>query len=125
MKRVRSWVLRAAGAAMILAGLTGPAPGNIGGCGGGASVANPVQHCRDEQFWRCRRDQFAGRIDDVQFNQCLAPIEASCSGRAWPPGCGPTPAQSEACITLLQRGDLATLTNEQLDMMFSECDLCP
>lgn len=109
----------------MMLGLTGPAPGNVGGCGGGAGGANAVAHCTDVSFWRCRRDQFAGRIDDAQFNQCLAPINMVCASRAWPAGCMPTEAQSEACITLLQRGDIANLTNEEIDTMFSECDLCP
>ena len=124
MKRTTRWALRLAAVATMLAGLTGPAPGNVGGCGAGTQTANAATHCRDRRFWLCRRDHFAGRIDDAEFAACLQPIEEGCQGASWPPGCMPTPSQSEACIMLLQRGDLATLTNEQLLAMYPDCQLC-
>lgn len=124
MKRATKWMLRVlAGSIMVLA-LGGPAPGNVGGCGSTAAVANPGQHCTDFEFWKCRRDQFAGRINNTQFNDCVARVDDTCSAAAWPAGCYPTPAQSNACVLLLQRTDLANLTNDQLLSTYDECNLC-
>lgn len=122
--RALRWLLRVAAASLMVAGLTGPAPGNIGGCGGGVSVADPIEHCRQEGFWRCRRDNFAGRTDQAGFEACLAPVEGRCEGTNWPAQCQPTPGQTSACIERLMAGETVHLTNAELDAMFSACDLC-
>lgn len=124
MKNARRWSLRFAGVGVLMLALTGPAPGRVGGCGASTQGVSASAHCSDKEFWFCRRDQFAGRIDDEQFSTCLSQIATTCSGIAWPVGCEPTPGQSEACILLLQRGDLATLTNDQLLSMYTDCNLC-
>lgn len=104
--------------------LTGPAPGNVGGCSSTTAVANANQFCIDRSFWECRRDQFARRITDEQYNQCLVAIDAACSGFAWPAGCAPTPPQGEACLLLLQRTDLASIPTPELLTMYPDCNLC-
>jgi hypothetical protein len=104
--------------------LAGPTPGNIGGCGGTNATVSAPQHCTDQEFWICRRDEFAGRITTAEFAQCQQEIPAMCDGATWPPGCAPTPAQSQACIMLLQRQDRAHLTYQQLREMYPDCNLC-
>lgn len=108
---------------MFLA-LGGPAPGNVGGCGSTAALADPVQHCTDFEYWKCRRDQAAMRISQQEFDQCVAMVQTKCSGRVWPAGCYPTPAQSDACITLLRRVDLSNQTTDDLLATHDECNLC-
>jgi hypothetical protein len=118
-------VLRVLAASVMLAALMGPTPGNVGGCGAGSTVADPAQHCTDKQFWLCRRDQFAGRISDGEFVACRDAVAGMCGGATWPAGCMPSRAQSEACINLLQRGDIAHLTNPEILSMYADCNLCP
>lgn len=122
MKRGK-WALRLAAGAVLFLALGGPAPGNLGGCGT-VSTADARQFCTDREFWECRRDQFAGRISNEQFNTCVGEVMATCTGFAWPAECAPTQPQADACITILQRGDLATLTTLDLYTEFDECDIC-
>jgi hypothetical protein len=122
----RAWILRTFGGAMMFLFLAGPSPGNVGGCWGEVPMeVEAPQHCTDEEFWKCQRDRFAGRINDAEFNECTARIEGLCGGATWPAGCMPTEAQSEACIRLLRRMDLAHLSYEELQADFTECNLCP
>lgn len=125
MKRASQWVLRiAAGVVMFLA-LGGPAPGNIGGCGSAPAVSSPRTFCTDREFWKCRRDQYAERIDDATADACYRAIEGTCSGfNAWPAGCAPTPAQTDACINLLQRADRSSIPTPELLATYTECNLC-
>ncbi len=124
MTRASKWALRGLAGAIMALSLTGPAPGNVGGCASTTAVASPRQFCTDRSFWECRRDQFAGRITDEQYAQCLAAIEGGCSAFVWPPGCTPTPPQADACLLLLQRTDLASTPTPQLLMTYPDCNLC-
>ena len=121
---MKRWTLRVAGLALMFVCIAGPAPGNVGGCGATRRVADPVEHCLNTEFWKCRRDQFAGRIDEAQYNACLAPIRGVCSAAAWPVGCEPTRSSSTACVNILSRMDLATFTTPELLARFPDCNLC-
>lgn len=121
MKRI----LHAGGGVLLFLILAGPTPGNVGGCGSTNQAVSAPQHCTDQEFWLCRRDQYAGRIDQTEFNACVQAIPGTCDGAAWPAGCAPTPAQSDACLLLLQRQDLAHLTYGELQAMYDTCNLCP
>jgi hypothetical protein len=117
-------MVRGLAAATMLLSLMGPAPGNVGGCGSATPLASPRQFCTDRSFWECRRDQFAGRITDAQYGECLAEIEGACSAFVWPPGCFPTPAQADGCLLLLQRTDLSNVSTPDLLASFPDCNLC-
>ena len=128
---MKRWILRSLAGAFILAGLTGPAPGNIGGCGAANEGTNPRQFCADRKYWECRRDEFANNqgvrvVSTETTAACYSGIETSCSGaNVWPEGCAPTPAQLQSCLDLLGRGDLVGLTTPELMAMYSDCNLCP
>lgn len=128
MKRrpsARRWTIRVLGVSLLFACSTGPAPGNVGGCGATVPVADPINHCIDERFWRCRRDLAGGRIDEAAFELCRMPIRGACESAAWPEACEPNNDQTQACITLLSRVDLVAMTTEELLTAFPDCDLCP
>lgn len=100
----------------------------LGGCGPrdpAEPAADAEAACTDRGFWLCRRDQFAGRITDAEFVACRDPLTAMCAGAAWPSGCEPSQAEVDGCVMLLQRGDLAYLTNDELLTMYDDCNLCP
>ena len=122
--KTRSFILRSLAGVVLFLALGGPAPGNVGGCGATNAIADPVTHCEEKEFWLCRRDQFSGRIDEPTFQACLSRIDGMCMGNNWPLGCQPSPAQSDACIQLLMRGDLIHLTNEELLSSNDACNLC-
>ncbi len=125
MKRAGKYVLRVAAGVVLFLALGGPAPGNIGGCGSTTPVADPRQFCVDFEFWKCRRDEFAGRLSAEQAQDCYASVEGRCSGsNAWPAGCSPTPAQTQACINILMRQDLAGIATPELLTTHDECTLC-
>jgi hypothetical protein len=94
------------------------------GCGP-RDPADAEAFCTDRGFWLCRRDQFAGRVTDEQFLLCRDALAPMCAGAAWPGGCEPTTFEADACISLLQRGDLAALTNDEILTMYDDCNLCP
>jgi hypothetical protein len=123
-RRATRWLLRAIVGAFLFLMLGGPTPGDVGGCGAKNEIASPVDHCSNTEFWKCQRDHFVGRITDPEYDMCLGRIEATCAAAAWPPGCQPTPAQSDACIQLLRRSDLVDLTTEELLAMYPDCNLC-
>jgi len=122
---LRRWLLRAAAASVIAACLTGPAPGNVGGCGAENPVVDATEHCINERFWKCRRDLAGGRLNETEYMDCLLPIQAACSGASWPDGCEPSNSQSNECIVLLSRSDLVTTPTDVLLNTFDECNLCP
>lgn len=124
MKRAGRYVLRIGAAVVMFLALAGPAPGNIGGCGSTVSVANPRDFCVERDYWRCVRDHYAGRINDAQRDECIGRVEDGCSAFTWPTGCAPTQSAAQACVQLLQRSDLASMTYEQLLDNYSECKLC-
>lgn len=101
------------------------ADGAVAPRGDAGPPADAEQFCTDRFFWECRRDQFAGRIDDEEFNACIETVGPRCEGFGWVPGCAPSQAEADACITILQRGDLAALTTAELYAMYPDCDLCP
>lgn len=125
MNRASKWALRVLAGAVMALSLTGPAPGNVGGCNAGSPPeADARAFCADRRFWECRRDQFAGRIDDAQFGSCLQRIETQCSGFVWPAGCSPTQGQAEGCVFLLANAELASIPTSELVTMYSDCNLC-
>jgi len=121
---LRRWLLRAAAASVIVACVTGPAPGNVGGCGASNPVAPANEHCINERFWKCRRDLAGGRLNESEYMDCLAPIGPACQGAMWPAGCEPSNSQSAACITLLSRSDLVSTPTDVLLMNNDDCNLC-
>lgn len=125
MKRASRYVVRlVAGVVMFLA-LGGPTPGNVGGCGSSTPVALPRQFCLDFEFWKCRREQFANRIDAAEAQACYDAIEGICSGfNAWPAMCAPTPAEADVCISTLMRADLSSIPTTELLATRDECNLC-
>lgn len=126
MKRASRYFVRLAAGVVLFLALGGPTPGNVGGCGSSTPVANPRQFCVDFEFWKCRREQFARRIDEPTAQACFAAIDAACSGRnAWVPStCAPTPAEAQACIAMLQQADLASIPTTELLATRTECNLC-
>jgi hypothetical protein len=92
--------------------------------GDGEPAADAGQFCIDQSFWECRRDQFAGRITTEEFDLCISSALSRCDDIAWPAGCRPTEDQAADCITLLQRGDLASITTAELYATYTECNLC-
>jgi hypothetical protein len=111
-------------AAVLGAALTGPAPGNVGGCGQQPPVADAVDFCNDRRWWECRREQFGGRLTDEEFAACIAPIEGQCAGAAWEGTCQPTQEQADACILLLQRADRVQIPIDELLAEYGDCNLC-
>lgn len=121
---MKRWTLRISGLVLMFVCIAAPSPGNVGGCAANRRVANPEEHCINTEFWKCRRDQFAGRIDQAEYDACLVPIRGRCSAAAWPMGCEPTTSSSTACVTLLSRMDLAEFTTPDLLATFPDCNLC-
>ena len=120
------WPLRLAAAALAIGLLTGPTPGNTGGCTATSSQADAHQFCEDRENWKCRREEFARRLDAGEAAACYSAVEPSCIGvNAWPSGCSPTTNQTEACILLLSREDFISFTNEELFAAFEDCNICP
>lgn len=101
--------------------LTGPAPGEVGGCGADAFLSQPEDFCRDRAAWICRRQQARGEIRDI--DACFATIPNTCEGAAWPPSCVPLPTQrvTNACIDALSLVENLDVPPEDL----SECNICP
>jgi len=124
VKTLRRWALRLLAAGVIAAPRTGPAPGNVGGCGQEPPIADAAEFCNDKRWWQCRRDNVFGRLSDEEFTACITPIESECAGASWESGCTPTQQQADACLTLLQRADLGNLTNEELLSTYGDCNLC-
>lgn len=125
-KNARGILLRLAAATVITLALTAQAPGNIGGCGAQNSVADAPMHCVNFELAKCTRDLESGRFSQEEFQSCTDGnrITATCGGAAWPPGCAPSSQQSEACITLLRTREFLDLTNDELLMMYDDCNLC-
>ena len=124
-----SLVLRVALGAVLFLPLAGPGAGNVGGCGNSPPVIDAAEHCRARQEITCRRELFAQRINEQEFAECSARIETPCMGATWPTlpdgrPCQPTPAESDACITLLGNAELVSTPTDQLLMMFGDCNLC-
>ncbi|MEQ8459794.1 MAG: hypothetical protein RLO52_47040 [Sandaracinaceae bacterium] len=125
MRPFRGWLLRLAAAGFIAVGLTGPAPGDVGGCGVSVSIADPVLHCEEKSFWQCRREEFSMRATPEESAACYDAIPGMCPGASWPADCEPTPAQSQACIDLLQSGEYVDIPTPELLSSFNTCNLCP
>lgn len=123
MTRPAKWALRIAGCLVMFAGLAGPAPGHVGGCGATVAVADPTRSCTEMQSWECNRDHAAGRISAAELSACLAKIDVACSGFQWPHGCAPLESQVEACTTLLRRADLLDQPNSEIRAS-PDCLLC-
>ncbi len=99
--------------------------GAVASSGDAGPLADARQFCTDRSFWECRRDQFAGRVGNEEFNACVESVSARCEGFAWPAGCTPTQADADACITILQNAELAALTTAELYATYTECNFCP
>jgi hypothetical protein len=99
----RRILLRAVALVIVALALGGPTPGYVGNCsaGGGADTVERVQFCTDKETYRCARDFAAGRIDGNGYNDCAARIDTTCAGFNFPPGCAPSRALADACISAL------------------------
>ena len=122
---LRAWAIRLAVGAFLAVALTGPAPGDVGGCGSGVAIADPVVHCEEKSFWQCRREEFSMRATPEESAACYARIDMMCPGATWPDACEPTPGQSQACIDLLQSGEYVDIPTRELLSSFNTCNLCP
>jgi hypothetical protein len=94
--------LRASAGVVLLLALGGPTPGYVGNCSGGGTPAgvDPVAFCTNKRTYICARDNYAGRIDMNQYNQCRAMIDSVCAGFSFG-SCAPTQSQAQACIDAL------------------------
>ena len=122
---LRAWAIRLAVGAFLAVALTGPAPGDVGGCGSGVAIADPVVHCEEKSFWQCRREEFSMRATPEESAACYARIDMMCPGATWPDACEPTPGQSQVCIDLLQSGAYVDIPTPELLSSFNTCNLCP
>lgn len=122
---LRAWAIRLAVGAFLAVALTGPAPGDVGGCGSGVAIADPVVHCEEKSFWQCRREEFSMRATPEESAACYARIDMMCPGATWPDACEPTPGQSQVCIDLLQSGEYVDIPTPELLSSFNTCNLCP
>ncbi len=104
----------------LLALAAGPAPGEVGGCGSDAVVADAEDFCRQRDAWECRRREYRGEIDDVQ--SCVDAVEPSCEGFNWPFTCQPFPTNREvqACLDALALVSNATRELGEIP----QCQLC-
>ncbi len=99
----------------------GPAPGEVGGCGSEATVADARDFCQQRDAWECRRAEFRGEIDDVQA--CVDLIPDACASANWLFSCEPFPTnrETQGCID-----QLALVTNiDKESSEIPECQPCP
>lgn len=89
-------------------------------------IADAAQFCADRSFWECRREEFTGRLTADEAAECYRRGSAdACDAATWPEGCGPTEDEVDACIDLLQDGDLIDISTPELLEAYDDCDLCP
>ncbi|HJL18877.1 MAG TPA: hypothetical protein RMH99_24655 [Sandaracinaceae bacterium LLY-WYZ-13_1] len=124
MKATRRWTLRLLAVGVMVASLTGPSPGSVGGCGQEPPTADAAQFCTDRRFWECRRENVFGRISDEEFSACVEPIERECAGATWSSGCRPTQQAADTCISLLRDPEFGPIPTDELKAMRGECTLC-
>ena len=94
------------------------------GCSQGPP-ADAGEHCVNAGHWKCYRDLYAGRTSMAEYDSCLAAIMPMCSGVAWPAGCAPTQAESDACVASLSSAESASVPTAELLAMYDDCELCP
>ena len=116
------------GAVLILC-LAAPGAGNVGGCGNTPPMANAAEHCFNRRSTTCLREQIAGRLDQLGYNDCQNMVPMLCEGATWPAlpdgrPCEPTPDESNECISLLRRSDLLVIPTQDLLAMTNICNLC-
>jgi len=104
--------------------LVGPAPGEVGSCGGDPLVVEAEDFCRDQEAWECRRAEARGELDDGQLAACFEAIPNACVGAGWPPSCVPRPTnlQTDACIDALSLEENVRVPIEELAACM---DVCP
>lgn len=115
----------ASGLLLVLAFvLVGPAPGEVGSCGGDPLVAEAEAFCRDQEAWQCRRAEARGELDADALTACFDAIPNFCAGAGWPPSCVPRPTnlQTDACLDALALEENVRVPIEEL----AACvDVCP
>lgn len=115
----RRLFIRVAGLAVLALSIGGPTPGYVGSCSadGGNATADRVQFCTDKEAYQCARDLAARRIDSTQYNTCAGRIDADCAGFNFPPGCAPSRALADACISALSDANRISTPSD----MIPEC----
>ena len=104
--------------------LAAPTPGEVGGCGDDAFVAEAEGFCRQQEAWECRRREAREELDEDGLGACFDAIPDFCAGAGWPAACLPRPTtlQTDACIDALSREDNVNVPLEEL----AACvDVCP
>lgn len=104
--------------------LVGPAPGEVGSCGGDPLVADADDFCRDQEAWQCRRAEARGELEGDALTACFESIPNFCEGAGWPPSCVPRPTnlQTDACLDALALEENVRVPLEEL----AACrDVCP
>lgn len=134
-------LLRVIAAAFLFAGLTGTAPGNIGGCNADNLSIGFEEHCERVAVAFCNREFRAGRRLDgtpcdlstqvgeaecaTDLAACTQMRQSLCPGGSFVPNsCRPPRASSDACVERLGRNDFERTAN---DIFGNDpaCDLCP
>lgn len=124
MKRpIGRWVIRLLVGAGFAAMLTGPAPGNVGGCGAPPPYANVAMFCIELEQWSCWHDAQAGLFTEPQYQACLGAVSTECIG--FNPGCEPLSSATEACLVYLtdERG-FGSSAQQLLDLEGNACLVC-
>ncbi len=112
----RRFFLRAAALAVLGLAIGGPAPGYVGNCStdGGPGPVDRVQFCTNKEAYACARDLAFGRIDMTQYNVCSSRIDSMCAGFNFPPGCSPSQALANACISAVSDANRISTPTDML-----------
>ncbi len=108
----------------LLASLTAPAPGEVGGCGDPDPIANAADFCVAREQLECTRAYWRGELPLERVTECEARARQGCAAVAgWPPWCTPPPTYREAraCLDDMRREDLLELSPSEIP----RCRLCP
>ena len=118
------WVIRLLLGAGFALMLTGPAPGNVGGCGAPPPFVDPATFCDEFERLSCWRDAAAGRVTEPEFQACLGRVSTVCIGFAFT--CAPLRSSADECLYYItdERG-LSFTTERLLAEPGNACDLCP
>ncbi len=111
------------GAGVVLC-LTGPAPGEVGGCGDPDPIANAADFCAAREQLECTRAYWRGELPAERIPACEERARTGCAAVAdWPPWCTPRPTYREAraCLDDMRREDLLDLAPSEIP----RCRLCP
>lgn len=120
-KTINRFFLRLTVSAVFAAALLGPAPGEIGGCGLKAGVADPVKFCEQRIVVVAERELKAQRIEMAERDRRVQRVSAgACRNSLWPKGCKPPDQErANACINALTNNSESALRIPSSDI--SEC----